>query len=161
MKKILKTKRFKFLCLVGLGALGVYLLHVYCQHTGNNHEPQRGRSAQETIGKICDISDLKSFGAPSQSGDAYPFYIDDWIDGNKPARHATLVKTFESREAIHQHYVAACEREGYTVESRPSEGNDLVCTKRDGGYDKTFTEQINCEGGVCSVGLELIKYPYQ
>jgi hypothetical protein len=160
LMKILKTKRFKWLCFAGLIALSVYLLHVYCEHTGNDHEPQRGRPAQETIGKICDISDLKSFGAPPQSGDALPLDIDDWIDGNKPASHSTLVKTFASREEIHQHYVAACERQGYTIETPTSQGNDVVCTKQDGEYYKTLIEQVNCENGICKIGLELLKYPY-
>jgi hypothetical protein len=155
-----KTKGFKFLGLIGLSALGFYLLHVYCQHTGNNHEPQRGRPAQETIGKICDISDLKSFGAPPQSGDALPFYIDDWIDGFKAAEHSTLLKTFASREEIHQHYVAACEREGYTVEASSNPKNDVLCSKWDGEYNKTFIAQVGCEDAVCRVGLELLKSIY-
>jgi hypothetical protein len=156
--KILQTKWFKFLGFIGLSALGFYLLHVYCQHTGNNHEPQRGRPAQETIGKICDISDLKSFGAPPQSGDAYPFYIDDWIDGNKPAEHSTLVKTFSSREEIRQHYIAACQREGYTPKTPSTPNNDVVCTKQDGDNNKTFMEEVKCEGEICSIGLELSTY---
>jgi hypothetical protein len=157
---ILKKKRFKLLVFFATSALAFYLLHVYCEHTGNNHEPQRGRPAQETIGKICDISDLKSFGAPPHSGDALPFYIDDWIDGNKPAEHSTLVKTFASREEIHQHYVAACQQEGYTMETPSSESNDVVCTKWDGKHTKTFIEKVNCEGAVCNIGLELFKSIY-
>jgi hypothetical protein len=142
-----------------LGVLG-YGVHLYCEFTGNNHEPQRGRAAQDSIGKLCDISDLKSFGAPAQSGDAYPLDIDDLIDGNKPAMHVTLVKTFATREEIHRHYRAACQREGYTLDDSSSSGDEVACSKRDGEYNKTFFTQVNCDGAVCRIGLELQKNPY-
>lgn len=156
--KTLKTKRFKVLCILGLSALGVYLLHVYCQFTGNNHEPQRGRPAQESIGKICAISDLKSFGAPPHSGDALPFYIDDWIDGPKAAEHSTLIKTFASREEIHQHYIKACQREGYTLDSPSPADYDIACTKKEEGSTKSFVEHLTCNEQMCEIALELFTH---
>lgn len=155
--KTLKTKRFKVLCILGLSALGVYLLHVYCQFTGNNHEPQRGRPAQETIGKICDISDLKSFGAPPHSGDAYPLDIDDWVDGTKSAKHDAFIKTLSNQEEIRQHYTAACKRLGFTLHQVDPENYEVACSKKKAnGLDEvTFVERTRCEGQVCGISLEL------
>jgi hypothetical protein len=141
-----------------LGVLG-YGVHLYCEFTGNNHEPQRGRAAQDSIGKLCDISDLKSFGAPAQSGDAYPLDIDDFIDGTKPARHSTLIKTFSSREEIQQHYEAACQRVEYTLAPPSPADYDVACSKTDGEYKKELGVRVKCDEAVCDIGLALEKSP--
>jgi hypothetical protein len=85
-------------------------------------------AAQDSIGKLCDISDLKSFGAPAQSGDASAFYMDDFIDGTKPARHETVIKTLSSRSEIKQHYEAACQHMGYTLNDPSLSGDDVACS---------------------------------
>jgi hypothetical protein len=69
-----------------------------------------------------------------------------------------LVKTFSSQEEIHQHYVAACEREGYTLETQTSAWNGLACIKRDESTRKKFIEKVNCESDVCTIRLELSIY---
>jgi hypothetical protein len=138
-----------------LGVLG-YGVHLYCELTGNNHEPQRGREAQDSIGKLCDISDLKSFGAPAQSGDASAFYMDDFIDGTKPARHETVIKTLSSRSEIKQHYEEACQHMGYTLNDPSLSGDDVACSKWDGEYNKDFSAQAKCDGAECRVVLELL-----
>lgn len=159
-KHLMKFLNKKFvLGVLVLGVLG-YGVHLSCEFTGNNHEPQRGRAVQESIGKLCDISGLKRFGAPPQSGDSYPLDIDDLIDGTKPARHSTLIKTFSSREEIQRHYEAACQREGYTLAPPSPADYDVACSKKDGEYKKELVGRVKCDGAMCDIGLALETSPY-
>lgn len=156
-----KVRRFfknkLVLCCVGSLIFWVSI-YLYCAFTGNDYEPKANRPEQESIGKLCDFFvDLKKFGAPAKSGDAWIYYVDHEIDGFKPSMEKASIKTFSSPKEIKDFYLKSCKRLGFELDRENINSKfDFSCTNNK--ENSTLITTPKCNSKQCEILLELQSY---